>query len=308
MYLKEIAKNMFLAKLKVLKIFLISCLSLLVFWGIERLCHKATDGFALVRITNPLPIDKEFYPPLLSSKVLKILSQPFYYLSCGGQAYVFASEDGQYVIKFLKFHHKRIPIWMQKLPLPKGLNLCRLSKIAKKEFRLKRNLRSYVIAYDHFKEESGIIYHHLEKTNEIQHDIVFFDKLGYRYVVNLDNYAFVIQKRGLSTYYMINKLMKEGKQQEAKEKLSQLLALSVKRCKKGIGDRDFKFKSNLGFIDNTASQIDLGSLSLDERQTHPDFYKTEINHSAKQLLSWLKKEHPVLVEHFEEELKALNAN
>lgn len=312
MHLGEITKYMCLGKLKLLKIFMISFFSLTAFFTLERLCHKATDGFSLVRMTNPLPSDTEFAPPLLSSEershLFTIVSQPFHYLNCGGQAYVFASEDGQYVIKFLKFHHKRIPAWIEKIPLPKALNLYRLSKIAKKDFRLKRNLKSYVIAYDHLKKETGMIYHHLEKTHDINHNLTFFDKLGYRYVIDLDSYAFVIQKRGLSTYYMINKLMKEGKIEEAKEKLSQLIRLSVIRCQKGIGDRDFKFKSNLGFIDNMASQIDLGSLSLDDRYKQPDFYKAEINHSAKQFLLWLKKEHPLLADHFEEDLNLFNSN
>jgi hypothetical protein len=303
---------MVLKHARTLKVFLISLLSILTFFGVERLCHLATDGFALARMTHPLPNDKEFAPPSLPSEerinLLKILSQPFYYLSCGGQAYVFASEDGHYVIKFLKFHHRRIPSWMQKLPLPKQLDLYRLSKMDRKEARLKRNLKSYVLAYDYFKEETGMIYHHLENTHDLKQNLMFFDKMGYRYVIDLDHCAFVVQKRGLSTYYMINNLMKEGKIEETKEKLSQLLALSVRRCQKGLGDRDFKFKSNLGFIDNVASQIDLGSLSLDNRYTYPEFYKAEINHAAKKFRSWLEKEYPILVDYFDEELEKLNTN
>ena len=135
MYLKKIANNMFLGKVRIL---IITASLLLTFFGLERLCHMATDGFALARITHPLQANGEFPPPILSSEetmtLKKILSQPFHYLSCGGQTYVFTSDDGHYVIKFLKFHHRRIPLWMQKIPLPNRLSLYLLSKMTKKEF------------------------------------------------------------------------------------------------------------------------------------------------------------------------------
>lgn len=305
---------MLLTKFRILtalmKRLLIAMLSVAIFLGVERLCHLATDGFALVKITNPLPIESEFIPPFLQPEeredLLHILSQPFYYLSCGGQSFVFTSSDGHYVLKFLKFHHRRIPPWLQKIPLPRNLKDYRASKVARKTFRLKRNLRSYVVAYNHLKEETGIVYHHLQKTDELHQHLCFFDKIGYRYEINLDDYAFVIQKKGLSTSDMLDTLMKEGRLPEAKEKLSQLIEFSVRRCQKGVGDRDFKFRSNLGFIDGRASQIDLGSLSLDEKQQNPEFYKAEITRSAQRFCTWLKEKHPVLVEDFNQAIARLN--
>jgi hypothetical protein len=297
---------------RLFKIPLILIGSSALFLSVERLCHKATDGFSLVRMTHPLPKEGEFQPPKLSLEekdlLLHILNQPFHYLGCGGQTYVFASEDGHYVMKFLKFHHRRIPFWVQALSLPKKWDLYRQEKMQRKAFRLIRTLRSYVIAYDYFKQETGMIYHHLIDTQDLKHSITFFDTLGYRYILDADHCAFILQKRGLSTDYVINQLMKEGKIQEAQDKISELIAFSIKRCQKGLKDRDFKFKSNLGFIDNQASQIDLGSLSLDNKYSEPRFYKAEISHAAKKFRTWLKKEHPSLLEHFDKEIEKLYAN
>ncbi|MBM3191217.1 MAG: hypothetical protein FJZ63_01010 [Chlamydiae bacterium] len=290
------------------KIFLI-ILSVPFFVILGRLCHRATDGFALTRMTNPLPLDAEFIPPSLSEAELRevhgILAQPFYYLSCGGQSYVFLSQDGRYVIKFSKFHHLRVPPWITYLPLPKSLEEYRQKKIVKKDFVLKRTLRSYVVAYNYFKQETGIVYHHLQKTNDFHQDLVFFDKLGYKYEISLDDYAFVLQKRGMSTLHMLQSLMKEGRQHEAQEKLEELLQLALWRCQKGLADRDFKFKSNLGFIEGKAAQIDLGSLSLDERTTNPDFYYTEVKRAGLVLRDWLQQVHPELVAGFELSLNKL---
>lgn len=305
---------MFLNKFHTLSLFirtpLLFLFSLFSFFGIERLCHLATEGFALVKITSPLPTEGEFTPPILQAEekqsLLHILSQPFYYLSCGGQSFVFVSSDGHYVIKFLKFHRRRIPLWLQKIPLPRNLEDYRLSKITKELSCLERNLRSYVISYNHFKEESGILYHHLQKTAELHSHLSFFDKLGYRYTINLDDYAFVVQKRGVSTRDMLANLLKEGKTQEIKEKFYQLIDFSIRRCQKGVGDSDFKFKSNLGFIDGLPSQIDLGSLFLDEKQKEPEVYKTKIAKSAKHFRRWLEKHYPFLVEDFDQAMTRLS--
>lgn len=281
----------------------------LLLWGIERLCHHVTDGFALTRISHPLQANSNLSPPPLPSKekeqLLSILSQPFYYLSCGGQSYVFISADRRHVIKFFKFHHRRLPGWLEHIPLPSYLDHYRSLKIARKAFRLKRTLQSYVIAYDHFKEETGLLYHHLEPTNDLHQTLLFFDRLGYRYEISLDDYAFLVQKTGLSTAEMLKKLMDQGEESLAQQKLSELLQFALRRFQKGLYDRDFKFKSNLGFIDDRPAQIDLGSLSLDPQQTLPQVYKPALHEASLRFLNWLQATHPSLVHGFDEDLRKI---
>jgi hypothetical protein len=309
MQLKKFTKRFYRLSIRCGKFFLYLAAGAAIFLGIERLCHRVTDGFALTRMIHPLPIDPELAPPHLSEEeqgfLFSLLSQPFYYLSCGGQTYVFLSEDGRYVIKFLKFHHRRVPLWLQKLPLPPALAHKRSLKVERKEFRLKRTLRSYVLAYECLKQETGMIYHHLSLTSLFRHSLTLFDRLGYRYEIPLDQCAFLIQKRGCSTAEMLRDLMNQGKIEEAKNKLSELMTLCLHRCQKGIGDRDFKFRSNLGFIDNEASQIDLGSLFLDEKQKRPEVYQHTIHEAATRFRPWLKENYPMLIDHFDQELSHL---
>lgn len=305
----NLTKAPFLRHPTTFRLFVALCLLPALFLGIERLCHDVTDGFALTRITHPLLKDAEFAPPKFSHDEKKqlhtILSQPFHYLSCGGQTYVFISADHRYVIKFLKFHHRRIPGWIQALPLPPALAHYRSRKVQRKDFRLRRTLRSYVLAYNHLKEETGLIYHHLHHTQDLGESLILFDRLGYRYHLNLDEYAFLIQKKGVSTAEMLRQLMKEGQEQEAKEKLTALLHFAATRFQKGIHDRDFKFQSNLGFIDDIPAQIDLGSLSLDTHQMLPEVYKPALYEGARRFQRWLEQYYPSLVPSFEEELNTL---
>ena len=111
-------------------------LFLLLFFGVERLCHRATDGFALVNIYSPKGSDHGLQTdfPLSISNVN--LDQPFYYLNSGSQSYVFLSNDGQTILKFFKFQHMRIPPWIEYLPLPSSLAEKRAKKREKKKFNV----------------------------------------------------------------------------------------------------------------------------------------------------------------------------
>lgn len=287
-------------------------IALCAFFGTERLTHLATDGFQMVRILNPLPEDKEYATKLLPSseeqKLQRVLEQPFHYLSCGGQSYVFESEDKEYVLKFFKFHHVRIPIWMRYLPLPGQLKSYRTYKIAKKDNTLKRTFSSYVIAYNNFKEETGLVYLHLGQTNHLKKQIEIFDKLNIKHLVDADNVAFVIQKKGVLFYERIASLMKNQDTESAKKAISDILELSIIRCKKGIGDDDPDFCTNFGFINGKASQIDMGRFFLDDQEKDPSIYKPEIFRITRNLREWLLKHYPMLVEHFDHEIEKIKGD
>ena len=44
---------------------------------VERLCHKATDGFSMRRIYCPFQVEERFYPLLRSSAFAKFSLNPF---------------------------------------------------------------------------------------------------------------------------------------------------------------------------------------------------------------------------------------
>src|SRR5215813_2272463 len=82
----------------------------------KQFCYKKTDGFAHYKILSSLPFNEEWEVPPLSENEAKevsaILDQPFYYLAKGAQSYVFASKDGQSVIKFFRIYHLTPPRWL----------------------------------------------------------------------------------------------------------------------------------------------------------------------------------------------------
>src|SRR5579871_1274024 len=74
-----------------------------------RFCLQKTDRFMISKITSNRPYDPLFEVTGQSgeaeSEVRRALSQKYTYLAAGGQAFVFLSEDGNYVIKFFKQRH-----------------------------------------------------------------------------------------------------------------------------------------------------------------------------------------------------------
>lgn len=279
-------------------------LSVAAFFGIERLTHLATDGFQVVRIQNPLPLSSNSFLEDKES-IKKILSQKFRYLDCGGQSYVFLSEDGNYVLKFFKFHHVRIPVWMNYLPLSKKMKDYRSYKIAKKAKSLNRTFSSYNIAFEHFKDKTGLVFLHLEKTSFLSTKIEIIDKIGIHHKIACDDVAFVVQKRGTLFTKQIDTFMKMGDVEKAKQAISAILELAIVRCERGIGDEDPNFCTNFGFIDGNAAQIDVGRFFLDETEKNPNVYRPEIYRITRDLQSWIKVNHPELKAHFDEKIKEI---
>ncbi len=283
------------------------CIAAICLLYINRHYQKVMNSFALFKIVHVLPTEEEFAPPLLSSKELEevrfILSQPFSSYSHGSQSFVFVSEDGKYILKFNKFYSLFDSVWLHSLPLFNFLSKGYKDRLEYETESLRKIFKSYLVAYEYFRQETGLIYHHLQKTDNLHQKILLIDKKGYHCTLKADEYAFVIQKRGVSTYQMLSLLMQNREQEKASYYLDELLQFVVKRSRKGIYDSDFKIKHNLGFIDGVASQIDLGSLILYKEQSFLKKHQEEIKQAAEEFRGWLINRYPSLVKEWDASLE-----
>lgn len=286
---------------------IIICAGFVSLLYMNRHYQKVMNSFALFKIIHVLPIEEEFTPPSLSSKELEdirlILSQPFSSYSHGSQSFVFLSKDGKYILKFNKFYSAFDSGWLQSLPLFNFVSKGYKDRLEYETESLKTIFKSYLVAYEYFRQETGLIYHHLKKSDNLHQKILLIDKKGYQTTLQADEYAFVVQKKGVSTYQMLSLLMQNGEQEKASCYLDKLLQFVVKRGQKGIHDWDFKIKHNLGFIDGVPAQIDLGSLILSEEQCCPEKYQEEIKQAAEEFRGWLINRYPSLVKEWDVSLE-----
>ncbi|MBS0604351.1 MAG: hypothetical protein JSS60_04845 [Verrucomicrobia bacterium] len=272
----------------------------------KQFCYKKTDGFALYKILSDLSFNQEWECPPLSQadseQLEKILSQPFHYLAKGAQSYVFASEDGETVIKFFRVYHMRPPLWMTALSLPLPLQPYRICKMIEKRVELGKDFQSYTIAFQQMKEETGLLYLHLNKTSHLKKHLTIYDKIGIAHDLDLDKMEFLVQKKATLVYPSIERLMKSEGEAAAREAIGALVHLLVNRCEKGIFDKDPDLNTNFGFLDKRPIQIDIGRFRLDPERNNPDVYRNEIIRITDNFRQWLESNYPPLSEHLLSEI------
>lgn len=220
------------------------------------------------------------------------LSQTFSYIGSGAQAYVFFSVDGTSVLKLFKKKRFQVPLWVRCLPpLP-----YKVKKMASKRANLIKDFTSYQIAFDKLQEETGLLLVHLDNRPDVDQAVTLVDHLKRPYQVNLNDYAFILQRRGELVDLALDHLVKQGNLPAAKEALTSLLHLLKDRCDKGVADRDPNLSKNFAFIDGKAVQIDIGRFS------YTDIKTPNISSEFKAKLYRLS---PELLEHFEKEYQSV---
>jgi len=278
----------------------------LFFYFSEKFCEKQTDGFKISNIHSSLiPRPKWALPPLSEEQknaLRLLLAQKFYYLGSGGQCYAFVSEDQKIVIKFFKHHLRRVPWLIDRLPLPEFLDQMRIKQSKKRESKLLRDFNSYKIAYETLKDETGLLFVHLNKTQNRNQELVIVDKIGIEHRLQLDELEFVVQKKAELAYPYIDHLMKEKQLPKAKEAIDQICALIIARCKKGVFDEDPRIHRNLGFVNGKAQLIDVGRLKRDATRASPAIFKEDLQKITARMQGWLEQKHPELASYLEERL------
>ena len=277
-----------------------------VAYGAYRFCHKQTAGFALGKIQSEMKPEKRWELAPLSddekSFVKTILSQRFSYLGKGAQCYVFASEDGSAVIKFFRISHLEIPFWFQKMPLPSGLEGWRREKIALKESKKEKDFTSYKLAFENLRDETGLLYVHLNKSDDLRQKITLIDKIGIAHELDLDNLQFILQKRATPFYAAISEMITHHEIEKMKGALAELIRLFSKRRALGLFDKDPDLKTNFGLIAGHPVQFDIGRFKKEEMRKKDEPLHEELIRITDTFKKWLEKREPSLAEYLEEKI------
>lgn len=279
-----------------IKIILGILLFFLGFNFFEHFSHEKTDGFSLERIRFSTA-SKKANPVSIEPKLAAIFSQPYYYLDCGNQCFVFSSEDGKYVLKFFKYAKPSIPHFLTQIPLLNRLKPFRPHRYHKVFWKQQRDFLAYQLAYDHFREESGLMMVHLDTSEHGFPSITLTDKLHISHQVDLNTTPFVLQKRAIPIYSQLSQWIKTGNTLQAQQGIKNLIHLLKKRISQNLKDDDVHFYSNFGFIGDQAIQVDPGHFTLGSSPCPQEEIKT----LSQELLSWCQKNAPSLIPSIEYE-------
>ncbi len=267
----------------------IGCLILffIVFNSLEHFAHKKTDGFSLHRI--------QFNDSLIqggNTQNIPELNQPFHYLDCGNQCYAFVSEDGSCVLKLFKYANPPIPRFLTTIPLLNRFKPFRPHRYEKLLWKQQRDFGSYKLAWDAFRNETGLIAIHLDPSRSNYPTVTLTDKLHCAHTLDLNKAPFVLQKKATPIYKQLRQWIAEGRTEQAKQGIANLVSLLKKRIEKNLQDDDVHFYSNFGFIGEQAIQLDPGhftkGITSDPQQ--------EMKAITKELTAWCEKHAPALMD------------
>jgi hypothetical protein len=264
---------------------------------------QKNDRFLTIEIKSDHPYEPAFETRPLSDaefdEVDRALSQKYTYLACGGQAFVFFSEDGKYALKFFKQRHFRQPTYLNYIPF---IDRYRKLKFSKRKKRINQEYGSYRLGFNELPHETALVYLHLNKTDLFKRSVTLIDRLKLQHQVDLDTTDFILQRRAYLVPDTINEQMRANDAESAKKTISSVVDLIVYRCKSGYGDKDPNIATNCGIYEGRAIKIDVGRFYHDSRMKHPLFYKPELFHLTRPFRKWLEVHHPELVPHLDKEV------
>lgn len=255
-----------------------------------RFCHHQTKGFTIAKIknntyelsTSQLSLEKK-------SELEELLKQKYSYFSRGLQSFCFLSEDGKTVLKlFNNRYQTKIALWKYASYLPFFYKTAS-DKIVYLESKLKMTFESYQIASELFPQETALIYFQAHPAKQLNVWVTLVDNLGIEHSVDLNQSAFILQKKAIPFYFYLEQLIKGQDWLQCQRIIKKLFDLSLLRLKQGISDRDPLIRTNFGVIDGEPIYIDVGPFVKSSSAYNPTHARKELSTMFLGLKHWLEK-------------------
>lgn len=287
--------------------YLFQLIALLVFlsvcYGLGRLYFQLTGGFTLSNISSNFAYQPDWEVRPLSEQenkqLDKALSQSYSYLGKGCQSYVFESQDGKYVIKFFKYQRFRIQPWITYFPPLPAMVQYRKEKEQKKWIKLDGFVKSWKLAFEHLKPETGLVYVHLNKTSHLNKNLIIYDKMGWKHELDLDHMEFCIQFKADMLCNRLKALKRENDLNGSKQLIDNLLALILSEYARGLADNDHALMQNTGVFDGKPIHIDVGQFVMTDLIKDPAYLNVELYTKFYKFHLWLKENDPVLANYLD---------
>lgn len=275
-------------------------------YGLGRLYFHLTGGFTIGNITSDFTFQPQWETrPLMASEeadVALALKQPYFYLGKGCQSYVFASQDGEYVVKFFKYQRYRLQSWLAYFPPLPAIVKYRQEKLEKKWEKLNGFVTSWKVAFENLKQETGLLFVHLNKTDSLHQKLVIYDKIGQSHIVDLDQMEFCIQRRADLLCDSLSQYKSKGDLVGAKLLVHNLLKLILSEYRRGLADNDHALMQNTGVVQGNPIHIDVGQFVFNEAIKQPEIFNQELLTKTYKFKIWLRDNYPEIGEYLEKEL------
>lgn len=278
-------------------------------YGLGRLYYHLTGGFTIANITSDFPFQPQWeVRPLQADEAAELdraIDQPYHYLGKGCQSYVFASEDGQYVVKFFKYQRYRLQGWLTYLPPLPAIVQYRQEKTEKKWNKINHFVQSWKVAFENLKDETGLLFVHLNKTENLKKPLTIYDKIGQEHRVDLDQMEFCVQRKARMLCDVLMEYHSQGNLEGAQGLINQLLTTILSEYARGLADNDHALMQNTGVAQGKPVHIDVGQFVINEAMKDPAVYHQELFTKTYKFKGWLRENYPELGAYLEGELRRI---
>lgn len=266
------------------------CLLILILTVFGRGWYWVKDGFHIARIRTAFQPAQN---PPIDPELLAAFDKPYRYVGRGRQCYAFTSEDDRYILKLPRLDRYELPFYAR-ATFAKHWDDLLHDHTSRREFLLK----SFQIAGNELKEETGTLYLHLNQSDHLKKKVQLIDKIGRRYTIDLDHTAFILQEKHPILLPAFKQALSDGNEGKAKEILEAFLVAVANRAKKGILNKDASFRRNYGYDGKHCIQIDIGSFYYKSELANPAL--TSFKDTTDAVQQWLNGYNPEIAEWFQD--------
>ncbi len=259
----------------------------LIFVAIIAVYEGADRQFKIKNIyfsdLSQIPAEIDEFPENTPKMIPEqVFSQTFTYLDRGKQSFVFLSQDGKYVLKFFD----------SRVLQPRLLSFGSAKSLKRKKSRL---FNGYQLAFTHNRDNTGLVFYHVPHGPDQGGWPVatVIDRFGFTHHIDLKAVPFALQHKAVPAREIITSLLEQGKLDETKFYLNEILELYLSEYKRGICDRDHNFMYNTGFLDQRAIRLDAGRLYANECIKDTSVYLSDLKKIAiGRLGGWTERHFP----------------
>ena len=227
--------------------------------------------------------DKFFY--VVSQQALEWVGR-------GANSFIFSTGDDRYVVKFL-------PAGAPPASEARGLfkKLFGKKTLSRKALaKLEDSCLSSRLCFDELRDETGLVYVHLNRTRAQIHGLKLIDSYGQSQRACGDDTCFVVQQKAKPLIPTLTALMEAEDLQAAEQRIDQVFDLLIALARKGYvdGDEGLIPNNNIGFVNGRAIYLDTfhffraKSLDVLERMRY------ECQLRLRPLEAWLLASYPQL--------------
>jgi hypothetical protein len=213
------------------------------------LLKTVTDGFRLGKILLDFPYRQEWET---ADAPFPLDSQGFTYLGHGADAFVFASSEGNYVLKLFR-QPPRIHPWRSFFR-----DLLGHRKRFVPEEKVDYVLSGAKLAFDRARDLTGLVYVHLNPTKSVLPIVSLKDKTGRVHHVDLGRCRFAIQHRAESLTQVFSDALRLGDLRKIERIFRSFVQLIGERASRGIFNADRKVSTNFGCLGEQVIEWDFG--------------------------------------------------